>query len=375
MVSDLTTNPSGLAGLSPGATASATEAYEWTGGVVLIPMLAFGVIPTKKMLQLGERLMFALLCASSLLLLYFGWGGAVSQQIGRLSAGSLGAISVGHVGASLLMLSLLMAVHLRHKRAWMLLLPSGLLGFFLLLAADSRGPQLATAIFFALYTLIRKKGWKLWAGLALATVLLFYSTSISVEFIENNSTIKVFGRWSQDKVDVAGSSSGTRVMIMESAWNEFLRAPVLGSTWVEPNTLSYPHNIAVESLMATGIIGGCLLCLMVGVSASRAVLIIRKHPEVTWIAALYIQSLVLSMTSGGLYVDPEFWAWSLAVIIAYRVYAGKVTANRPGNHYSTVSHWQPESKAAFGRDRGSLRRRGKYANSYCQDIKYALPVN
>lgn len=101
-------------------------------------------------------------------------------------------------------------------------------------------------------------------------------------------------------------SSIDRIRILKGALNQFFRNPFLGSSIEEKGLREYPHNVLIESFMATGLIGGILFGFIY-FSSSYYCLKLLKYQNFTWICLLFIQIFVCSNFSGGIGFSSNYW--------------------------------------------------------------------
>jgi hypothetical protein len=76
----------------------------------------------------------------------------------------------------------------------------------------------------------------------------------------------------------------------------------------------YPHNLLIEAVLSTGIIGGTLFLIMfIGCFIKSIKILINNNPW-GWLGLLYIQYAVQSLASGSLYTSNVFWHLSFILI-------------------------------------------------------------
>lgn len=90
--------------------------------------------------------------------------------------------------------------------------------------------------------------------------------------------------------------------------------------------MDYPHNVAIESFMATGIFGGTAFCLILVWSTIAAVRLSRR-PAALWVSLLFLQQLIAALVSGALYLSLGMWMFAVAVVALDA--AGRMPAYRP----------------------------------------------
>lgn len=100
-------------------------------------------------------------------------------------------------------------------------------------------------------------------------------------------------------VDTIESRSATgREELWEDAWNEFLQYPFLGGK-IEIGF--YPHNLILEILMATGIVGFILIMMVFAKGSIQNHKIIKLDNDYVWVTLILIQGFSQHMFTGALY--------------------------------------------------------------------------
>ncbi len=295
--------------------------YLFTFGVCLIPMLAFLVNVDKKTLKRMFNMTVIVISLACIFSLYLSWLGIIagvnerSLAVGRMYSETLNPISLGHLGASLAIIS---SLYLLLNRTKLSLSSNLLFGLFLILGlfavgvAASKGPALALVL--CLMILIFSE-----LQLRNSLTILIFVTLLSIiiytgaQYIEEKLGFTLITRI-QGAADI-DESTGSRMRSFTDAWNQFLDHPLLGSALEELNTHFYPHNVVIESFMATGIIGGIAFCLLIVMSMMAAFQLIRTNSiSYSWIALLYIQYLIAALLSGSLWGSGTMWGLMAGVI-------------------------------------------------------------
>jgi len=301
--------------------------YLFAFGVCLIPMLAFLVHVDKKTLKRMFNMTVIVITLACIFSLYLSWLGIVagvnerSLAVGRMYSETLNPISLGHLGASLAIIS---SLYLLLNRTKLSLSTNLLFGVFLIVGlfavgvAASKGPALA--LILCLMILIFSE-FKLRNSL---TILIFVTLLsiiiyIGAQYIEEKLGFTLITRI-QGAAEI-DESTGGRMRSFTDAWNQFLDNPLLGSALEELNSHFYPHNVVIESFMATGIIGGIAFCLLIVMSTMAAFQLIHTNSiSYSWIALLYIQYLIAALLSGSLWGSGTMWCLMAAVITLYFQY-------------------------------------------------------
>ncbi|ATA72675.1 O-antigen ligase family protein [Capnocytophaga canis] len=183
------------------------------------------------------------------------------------------------------------------------------LGVINLLLGSSRGPLLSTTlaagvILFQYFFHIKKIN-----IFKLGLVLILIPVTISYFFTyleESNIKLGIFERMLKFSEDVQEAEQEGRVLLYGKAIELFERNPILGKQFMFDNG-AYPHNMILEVLMALGLVG-FLLYLGLILSYFRRVFNVY-HIEKSYIPIVFISllSFGLTMTSGNIYENVEFW--------------------------------------------------------------------
>ncbi len=289
------------------------EYYSFIIGVSFIPMLAFLVRSDD--VALRRAIMLSIHTASiALILIYFGLRksvlfGELETISYRLSIETLNPISMGYLGTSLSILGIFMLfTNSGLKRIYFGFIV--IVGLFVAGLAASKGPLISFICAVTPFLLLKRNNGNrinMIAALAVIILISFYSYM----FIQETLGFNVISRFIEIGSD-AGSTE--RLTLMQNAWEQFETSPIFGSGLEELENGIYPHNVVIESFMATGLLGGMVYCLLLIFSFIAAIRLIKERPEAGWVSMMYIQSLVGSMFSGSLMNGSSFWCFIAAVV-------------------------------------------------------------
>jgi len=286
----------------------------WAIGASLIPALALLTKARLDAYRQAYQLSLAMLSVAAILAVVLGGTVTVSQvsgvvyDTGRLHLESLNPISLGHLGVSLFLLSLWRFVSPGEKSttlAHLLSLVGAALGLYLTLAAASRGPIVALLGVLLFYALVRhpRHAWKPLALLA-AIALIGYIVALRLEGSGHFQPVtRIVGALSGGDVTVSG-----RGQAMAGALEQFARSPIVGDALEEQTTGFYPHNVIVESFMATGVMGGLPFLVLLYLAVMGAFRVIRSRSEHAWLGLLFMQYLIAAQFSGAIYGVTTMWA-------------------------------------------------------------------
>ena len=284
-------------------------------GACFLPALGFLAAPNAATLEMARRMIEFLGAVAMLLLVYAAIGALASGRVfSRLSTEVLNPISVGHLGASVFIVTL---IGLSRSAGVVRLLRWGVIAFAVLVtvASGSRAPILAALLMAAVYAFTQRRGGRrsaarvaLRLGLLVAAGVL---CGLLIVYLEQNAAVQMASRFTDVGVD---ASSRERELLFAGAWQQFAASPLVGDAFIERRFMSYPHNILLESMMATGIVGLVLLIAVLVVSSIAAARLVLDGGAVTWVGYVFFQNLVARMFSGSLLLDGRFWAFTLAAL-------------------------------------------------------------
>ena len=282
----------------------------WGAGASCVPALAvlLSYRPTWSIL-LRRAFLYTGLIATILLLLVGGTSmTAASGELvdhDRWNVTSLNPISVGHLGVSTLLIGIgfLRAGNLNGNQRLLVFAAIGL-GALLTVYANSRGPILSLLAAFGLMLLAsarERRTW--WFILALLLATTVASEKITDILVSSNGIIERFSAITKGE----DLSSAYRLIAINGAWDQFLQNPLFGNAIEEQITRYYPHNVVLEALMATGLIGGIPFIVLLLLALHAAWKIMSRSTGETWIGLLTIQYIVAYQFSGSLAQATPMW--------------------------------------------------------------------
>jgi O-antigen ligase len=119
-----------------------------------------------------------------------------------------------------------------------------------------------------------------------------------------------------------GGSSASRLDIWSKSLSQFLEFPFFGDRLNTVGVDYYPHNIYIEVLQTTGVIGGIPFFVLVYKTIKASFNIFKNHREYAWIPVIFIQSVMRHMFSGALYNASWFWV-SMTIVLSLNYYLNK----------------------------------------------------
>jgi O-antigen ligase len=264
--------------------------------------------------------------------LSFKTGLEQSESVGRMSTSVLNPITLGHTGISLLLLSLYHLISKREvkKSNNLLYILGALVGILAALSAASKGPIVsfvAVLLLYVIFTLNPKKIITFTYFGLIAGLFIWQS----LDFLEEKFGLQAFKRF-EGLLGVAEGSSkdmstDSRVHHIHDAWEQFLSSPLFGSGIVEQNSGYYPHNIYLESLISTGLIGGMLFIFLSLSMVQKSILLLKNNRALGWGGLLAIQYSTGAMFSGSLSASNPVWL-SMAFVYSASIYYSKQENNK-----------------------------------------------
>jgi len=112
-----------------------------------------------------------------------------------------------------------------------------------------------------------------------------------------------------------GGSSASRLDIWNKSLSQFTDFPFFGDRLNTVDVDYYPHNIYIEVLQATGIIGFVPFIVLFFKGMKASFNIFKRHAEYAWIPVFFLQATMQNTFSGAVYTAAWFWT-SLAVVIS-----------------------------------------------------------
>lgn len=287
----------------------------WVVGSCFLPMMAMVLwSPTPIESRQAAKWLLGLLLVAGLLALLLGTATpeegrrSANDFYGRFHLSALNPISMGHLGASIFLLTfwhILQGVGAKQVWVWRLFAVLAIcLGGVLLIASNSKGPLLSVVVCLAFMVVLAHgaaRRFVLWTLVALASLF------VPLAYIaENGFGVPIYNRMVEASL-ITGGSTPERLQRLTAGFGDFISSPLLGSRIEESQFGGYPHNIILEALMATGVFGGALLFLLLATLFFKAAYVYRVTPVYGWVCVLFVQHLVAAQVSGAVYTVNYLW--------------------------------------------------------------------
>lgn len=306
-------------------------------GVALIPTVALFHAPSERAFDIARRMMLFGGVIAGLFLIVAVIRIVIETDsvsaLRRLGTEELNAITLGHIGTTIVIVALLgrplpraKALVVRILDSTFLRVPAGLIGGILAVASASKGPIVALVCAMVVWQAARiaQAGSARAVVVALLRLTVVFAVMIALAiFLAVFANVGVVDRFVYFTTD---ASTSERMLTWTRTLLEFESSPWLGASFVEVKARFYPHNLFIETLMAIGIPGFFALCAMlVPVVRAGARLLFTRHD---WVALVLVQQLVGMMFSGSVYFSSQFWAAAAAVLAVDRLLARQSAASK-----------------------------------------------
>ena len=208
------------------------------------------------------------------------------------------------------------------------------MGIFNLMIGGSRGPFSATliALMFVAYYYVK---YKQSIGRYLKFIIFgfIFILGFLTFFVQRMDNILIFERVNETLKNYESGRKEERNELFSIALEMFLEKPVFGYQFVTSSTdpsvdRVIPHNIFLESLMATGILGSIFLFPIL-MRQVRIFFTLFKYPiEETFIIILSIIFFIQSLISGAIFLSVEYFSLLYLCLVLKNRYDNKYPENK-----------------------------------------------
>ncbi len=303
--------------------------YGYFFGLTVLPVIAIHIAFKRVDIESLFRWTFAMIVVANVFLFLFSFtsdGFAAESAFSRRTevAGAdyqtavLNPLTFGIMGAmmSALVLGILTTtprLTIRMLGGCCLLIAIGIAN---ILFSGSRGPFLAFAVAlsavvwstFGSQLRIRQITWVIVGSIVAAFIYLA---------LFSNFEILLFDRFLLMFENRTGGLREERDFLLDVAWQDFLSSPIFGNSYVLSVGNESPHNIVMDALMSTGLLGGAIL----GLAMLRFALALYKllrgdlGRSAYCLALPSLCMLTIGMTSYSVGQSPELWIYIALVTI------------------------------------------------------------
>ncbi len=261
---------------------------------------------------------------SAVAMLYF-YGAHLTNFEHRMTAGkavgeviAIHPLALGYLGAALSLFAFHNFLYRRSNILGRVAIGIALagVGVFLLVGSASRGPVIAVGV--ASLVLIASQARRFELGRLLTLGAVFCISVTSLFIVANKTGSSVFNRLLGTGDEITAEAEGdNRLGLYTAALSKFTESPLVGKSVTvreADGTDRYPHNIILESLLATGLLGTVPLLYLIGAGLMAGWRILTRFPELGWIPVLFILFLTGSMFSGAIFSNVELWLTMAATL-------------------------------------------------------------
>jgi O-antigen ligase len=311
-----------------------TDLMQFAYGVSLLGFVAFLLVRDPKLYNpWALRFTTVAFLLASLLSLRYMLAHWVQMVRGETEGNEiLNHISLGHTGASLTIIGAYLVLRKGGSpwnRPWGVVVL--VIGLVVVVLSTSRGSAVALS---CVLLLLMWFGWRSGRRVMIGITIALMVTGASVVVITASSWgLPIKSAFSKVAL-LQGASTTNRERYMTKAIDVFTDNPVWGCCVNVPGYHVYPHNLVVESFMATGVLGGIPFLALLALGSWRALGLVRHRAEVAWLGMLFFQYVLAAMFSGSLYTANIFWAL-LGIVIGLD--QGDQVAPRPAHIPGTGS--------------------------------------
>jgi O-antigen ligase len=223
---------------------------------------------------------------------------------------NLSPITISFYGSTILILSFYNIYFTINKKYSMFFDYLGIIfGILLLFIGASRGPFITSAviIIFLIFKKIKISNNKLFLVLKIIffTILLIIFLNKKLD----TDNLLVLDRVLTTINDGSNNQNDERFIMWSSSFDQFLTDPIFGNSYLEKNSKWYPHNIFIEVLLSTGLIGFFLFIIPIAITfiyfiKSKNILNDKYYSH---IFLIFIADLFSYTTSGGIFMANDFF--------------------------------------------------------------------
>lgn len=140
---------------------------------------------------------------------------------------------------------------------------------------------------------------------------------ISIVFLGQELGSKLIDRIVNVSQDIeTQSTSVSRLDIWKQSLSQFSDNPIAGDSFRLEKYNNYPHNVPIEVLQTTGILGFIPFIILIGIAIVKCFRIFKYAPQYSWLGIIFLQTFVQSFFSGGIHSSSWFW-FSMGLVIQF----------------------------------------------------------
>lgn len=285
----------------------AADALVYFTATALAPALALCLAKLDWVATARRLVLLGAICASlALATVFFEWNVGLSHDEtgGRLAYARLNPILLGHAAVStVIAIMSLMTLRLGLLRT-LIYFAVAVMAITYMVLSGARGPVVALALCSMVFAW-KTRRWSWFVVLGGLAAALF--------FLDDTEMVLATRLLALASEDLEDTSALHRIEVVSNALGQFMENPVFGNAYIEPIEQIYPHNLFVEALMATGIIGTFVLIMLLWRAFRRSLRLMRGG--VYLFPLLLLQWLIAAQFSGAIWSFPQLWVL-LPIVLA-----------------------------------------------------------
>lgn len=275
----------------------------------LIPIIVLGKIDFKEQYYevLVKGFMWSGICFGIAVLIYYGQYIGEVSRLSSLTTGDdtiMNPLDLSYMSSMTIGVSLMYfknKLNLKNVFFILLIILCSIPPFFL---GASRGAVVSLFFPFIFMWLSRPTIKKTFKGIILVLIVIYIGFELSDQFESN--LIDRLTSISSGKSSV--NEKEDRMFIWKNSLNnQFMKNPIFGDGLKTKDIESYPHNLFVEALQTTGILGGIPMIVLMIACFRKSFMIFRYYPQYSWIATFFLLCFIQSMFSFSIYSNKWIW--------------------------------------------------------------------
>lgn len=220
---------------------------------------------------------------------------------GRMEFDTVNTITVGHTAVTALLAALCLSTLRLSRTRRLLLLVGAAAPIAALTLSAARGPAVALVVCTTAFAIATKR-WHWIAVIAVATASVLSTADTEIA----NRILALL------EPDIEDESTVERLSLIRNAIEQIAASPLVGGPIIDPEYLTYPHNLFLEAAMSTGIIGLLILLVLLGRAGINAWMSAMSKDY--FMPLMFLQYFIAAQFSGAIWGWSALWA-PLAILI------------------------------------------------------------
>jgi hypothetical protein len=231
----------------------------------------------------------------------------------------LNPITVALYGELLALYTIVCLFFLRNLiiKSSIVLILSLTIGLFCLILGASRGPLLSFILIFALLCFLYVRSRKNLFTKVNSSIFILFIFSLIVNYIMSIGDGEFFIIERMTRLPEEGDEA--RDVLSINAWQQFLDSPLIGDKIVERTSNFYPHNLILEILMATGVLGFLLFVPVIIKLIKKGFQYTQSLNPYFLIFVIFLPLFLSTLTSGSLIFSNEFFILSSFILSSTKI--------------------------------------------------------